>query len=331
MTDKHVSELTARARRMLSGAPSPATADLWERARMQSAGQIPVPARPSPLPGPRNPQTMNLGWMPADREAVFNLVRERQAAVIEEANTAPDPNQVLVQHYPLDFEEYCTFAGKHSALVREYQSDRGLISYSGTNPGLIGLLNMAWSPAFTDDYQGWLAYLYTLNPLFDQHVQSLIATSALPEAARALNTLIVAPTGWGKSELMKALAFHYTQDSSAAVVVLDPGGDMVRQMAHWPELVSSGRGILIEPGLRQGMTVGCNPLDGRGFDDDEARAGVAGDWAQVLGDLTNDLSPPMKNMAQNCIHVLLALPGGATFYDLKMLLTKRDKDRKTGQ
>ena len=94
------------------------------------------------------------------------------------------------------------------------------------------------------------------------------------------------------------------------MVVLDPGGDMAKQIARWPELVRDDRVILIEPGLQKGKTVGFNPLDGFGLDEVE-RAFVATFWAQQIGALTSEVSPQMERLARNCVHVLLAYPGGA--------------------
>ena len=53
------------------------------------------------------------------------------------------------------------------------------------------------------------------------------------------------------------------------------------------------RVILIEPGLQKGKTVGLNPLDGSGLDEDE-RSIVATFWAQQIGALTSEVSTQME-------------------------------------
>ena len=57
-------------------------------------------------------------------------------------------------------------------------------------------------------------------------------------------------TKTGKSELLKALCLNYVQQADyASVLVLDPGGDMSRQIAQWPELIPQGRLLYLDPAL----------------------------------------------------------------------------------
>ena len=59
----------------------------------------------------------------------------------------------------------------------------------------------------------------------------------VPSDDRRRHTYITGGSGAGKSELLKLLiesSMHDVEES--AVVVLDPHGDLVEQVAHWPEL-----------------------------------------------------------------------------------------------
>jgi hypothetical protein len=209
-------------------------------------------------------------------------------------------------------------------------------------PAIWNFLLQPQPSSFTPDQAGWLNYMKSRNPKFVEEAFNKPPRPALyAEIGRQEHTLIVAPSKWGKSELIKALLYHYAQDGSAAVVVLDPGGDLVKQVRKWPELVRENRLCLIQPGLDQDdeeggfigadLTVGFNPLDGSGLDVEERRV-IAADWAYTLGLIgadKHDLSANMMLLVTMCVQVLLTVPG-ATLADLGHLLMVRPA-RKRGE
>ena len=283
-------------------------------------------------PGPpvaSRPHEMFLGVMRPDREDVSHLIAAVRGAV--EKRAAGMDNATMAAFYsefwPLELPDYCAYVRDFRQLSRDFRSHG--VEMERYNAALGGLLSLGHRPQFTPDFEGWVAYLKALNPVLEDKMARLSRASALPEAGRREHTLIVAPVNWGKSELLKTLAYHYAEHAGlAAVVVLDPGGDMAKQIAKWPELVRDDRVILIEPGLQQGKTVSLNPFDGAGLDEDE-RSIVAAFWAQQFGALTSDLTPPMERLARHSVNVLLAFPGGTTFRDLLLLLgAPKGKDSK---
>lgn len=282
------------------------------------------------LAPPSLPDRLYLGRMEPEPADVAGLVEATQEAVKRrtEGYGHEEAVRVYQQFYPLTLEQYVRFAGEFKTLERELRANGRVVSVKHSAP-LLGLLELRARPEFTPDFKGYVAYLRARNPALQQRIDNLGRPSALPEEGRREHTLIVAPVNWGKSELLKALAYHYAQHPDlAAVVVLDPGGDMAKQIARWPELVQRDRVVLIEPGLQKGKTVGLNPLDGAGLDEDE-RSIVATFWAQQIGALTAETSAQMERVARHCVHILLAYPSGATFNDLLLLLGARDKGENT--
>ena len=180
----------------------------------------------------------------------------------------------------------------------------------------------------TPDGAGWRKYLEKRHrALVAETLYEGDQRSAFPEVGRRRHTLIFGPSEWGKSELIKSLLHHYAQEHFAAVIVLDPGGDLVKDLMLWPELVRSNRLRLIQPDLEDGFngyTVGMNPFDVPGLDY-ETRRKVATDWAKTLGEISNDLTPNMQLIVTMCVQALLDVPGGVTLDDLVKLLMPRQK------
>ncbi len=84
-----------------------------------------------------------------------------------------------------------------------------------------------------------------------------------PEGSSVAHGYVSAGTGQGKSELIKALVFERVRRQEG-VVVFDPHGDMVQQIARWPEVARSGKLLYIDPYLAgaEGMiTPVINPFE----------------------------------------------------------------------
>jgi hypothetical protein len=68
----------------------------------------------------------------------------------------------------------------------------------------------------------------------------------LLQGENAAHGYIAAGSGFGKSELIKALVFDRIIRHEG-VLVLDPHGEMAEQIARWPEVARSGRLVYIDP------------------------------------------------------------------------------------
>lgn len=139
----------------------------------------------------------------------------------------------------------------------------------------------------------------------------------LSEHNRKRHTYIVGASGSGKSELIKNIFFHYlTRNTSTALVLIEPHGELSSQLAQWPEL-QSGRLAYIRPGQRGGITPVFNPLEisEEQRQDPKAVAVLVDEMIQVFAELLgSDLTTPMTLLLQSCFTVLFSMPG-ATLMD----------------
>jgi hypothetical protein len=211
---------------------------------------------------------------------------------------------------------------------------------TGEDPAVIGLRDCFithGSAKYTPTVQGWLQYLIDLNFEFNKTITMITSPPYLQskvfldEGTRRGHTLISAGSGGGKSELMKALVHHYLQDSSAAVVVIDPHPDMGRQISRWREFARQPtRLAYIEPGLVEGHAVPLNPLALGYTLTDRARKTFGEFLSRTITELipAAELTPNMQTLIQQCISVLIEHES-STFQDLYDLIgpkvnTKRD-------
>lgn len=176
--------------------------------------------------------------------------------------------------------------------------------------------------AFTSDLAGYETYLRQVgdSAILDHSVPVFI-----PESARRQHTYLVGATGYGKTELLKALIHSYVTEPSAAVVVIDPAGDFVQQLARWPEFVGSDRLVYFHPTLGRGVTPTINPLQTPFASDTSEKAVRAKQviaqqllaaFEQVIaGGLGSAVSLPMRALLMPCILTLLDRPG-STLLDL---------------
>jgi hypothetical protein len=267
---------------------------------------------------PQGGATVFLGTLAPEIADIDRLVRTRRAAVAQSAHGAPDPRAILYAHDVLDFETYLHTVENFTKLAKELHQT-GALARMDVTAAMRRVLNMPMLPrAYTADEEGWKTHLCDTNPAFRDEIDKLSRPSAFPERTREGHTLVVAPSNWGKSELLKALIHHQVNRGDAAVVVLDPGKDMAGQIARWPELANSDRLIYVEPELAAGYTVGLNPFDGAGLDE-RNRSIVAAMLATAVENMAGELSPNMKNLAMNCLTVLLDRPG-STLRDFLLLM-----------
>lgn len=137
---------------------------------------------------------------------------------------------------------------------------------------------------------------------------------AISPADALMHLLITGPTGSGKSTLMLNLI---TQDIQAgnAVIVLDPGGDLARDVTDRIPAERTGDLIFINPADAQ-TAVSLNPLD-CAAQDAEVRAD---EILQLVRDRSVSWGPQLEEYLRAGLVVLAATPG-MTLVELVPLMT----------
>lgn len=186
--------------------------------------------------------------------------------------------------------------------------------------GLQSFVDSGLGAVLKPNLEDYKTYLRSINEGFAEAVDSLIRPSEFNEEVRNYNTLVVAPIGWGKSELLKQMIYHYVGHQSAGILVLDPLNDLSQQVRRWPELVNTDRLVLIDPTQDRSLTVGINPFGAEGITDEEDRKELASEWMHILGEITGDTSGNMRRVVNNCIRELLGWNKPASLNDLYLLL-----------
>jgi hypothetical protein len=185
-------------------------------------------------------------------------------------------------------------------------------------------------PDFTKDFRGYLTYLLE----HDSHLAAVLAAELerpryIQETLdRQKHTLVTGGTGSGKSELLKLLVHHYVKHPElGGVLVVDPHGDLARQIARWREFAGAGADRLVYLDAGEGMAHGAgvpalNPLV-RGSATADELATLSGQLADALAYFGGDgegQTPQMQRLAAFCLQVLLEIDG-ATLLDLMNGLT----------
>lgn len=223
---------------------------------------------------------------------------------------------LLYLHDPLDFEEYTAILRRIDRILQAIRANRDTYE----EPAAMWLAENFNRRAYTANESGWLSYLSAKHPAFFSKLQQ-VKPAALSESTRQKHTLIAAPNGWGKTELLKAPAHHYVASQSAAVVIIDPHGDMARQIAQWPELHKDGRMVFLRQAPSHGsLTASLNPFDTHGLPP-HALGMLAEHIAGALSEMVpeSELTPRMHTAVRNCARVLLDVPG-ATLQDLRHMM-----------
>lgn len=165
---------------------------------------------------------------------------------------------------------------------------------------------------FSSDYSGYCQYLDRACPdLFFRLSKDIKAL--VKEDEHTTHAYVMSTTKTGKSELLKALCLNYVQQPDyASVLVLDPGGDMSRQIAQWPELIPQGRLIYIDPAMSDTHVPVINPFDVGDLTRRE-KGNLAGQVVSVLGGLVEgklggDISTAMEAVLYPSVRLLIDLP-----------------------
>lgn len=275
------------------------------------------------VPAGPHPNWMHLGTVSPSLSELGAVVEARRRHVYQTGANLPDSEKpgFFGKNDLMPFQHY-VHALSHADRWRREIYRNGYINEPGVSYAAAAFAQKLYQPGrYTPDVQGWVQYLADAAPVLAAHLPLQGSVARLPEQMREMHTLISAASGWGKSEMLKVLVHHYVQHPTAAVVVLDPHGDLAEQIARFPDLHQSERLVYVQPGLEKGLTVGLNPLDGRGLDE-EGAALVAAQIATTLGELVADLTPNMQTAARNCARILLE-DGNATLFDLVRLLAPR--------
>lgn len=136
------------------------------------------------------------------------------------------------------------------------------------------------------------------------------------ENRRRRHSYVCGGTGSGKSEMLKRLTHHYlSRDSSAAVVVIDPHGELTYQIAKFAENETNERLVLIDPSLSRsdGVTPVFNPFElsdnpspeDLGIYTEELMAAFRATMDDEAG-----FSMQMEVVLKPCIAALLLMPDG---------------------
>ena len=184
---------------------------------------------------------------------------------------------------------------------------------------------------YTKDRIGYCHYIRDQSPDFFRIVSQRLPFYA-PEEDRRTHTYVWGTTGSGKSELLKALIYSYaSQKDSAGVIVMEPSGKLVSEIAHWPEFIDNNRLIYIKLDLEHGMVPTINPLEISGVDPlDCGRVAIGikqvvaqqvfSALEQVLGERAGGhITINMRALLIPCLLTLLDKPG-ATLLDLQRFM-----------
>ena len=240
-------------------------------------------------------------------------------------------DDVLYDLAVLSYDDFIRFHGREDTDKKIEFSDVAYTSSSLSLPRKMARYKFASAQgitAFKPTFEGYKFYIkFTLPDLYKALSEDIPAL--IPDAPRQEHTYITSTTKTGKSELLKALIFNYIQQPDyAGVVMLDPGGDMVPQMARWPELVPSGRLVYIDPTLSKFNTPVINPFDADKLNEDErdllTEQIVAAIGSTVEGKLGGSISVNMEALLTPCIRLLIDLPD-TSLKDLSRLM-KDDED-----
>jgi len=162
----------------------------------------------------------------------------------------------------------------------------------------------------TGDYESYLKFLAETQDFFFMHALNWPVQACISEADRKYHTYIIGGTGSGKSELIKVLIYGYVcQPKSAAVVVIDPHGDLCGQLAKWEYISGTDRLVYIDPFLHENHTPTLNPLDAVGASMSEKEViaqQLVNAFEELLkGSSGNSLTVNMRALLLPCLLVLL--------------------------
>jgi len=180
--------------------------------------------------------------------------------------------------------------------------------------------------------KGYLGYIASvasdLRKLLDKKIPLFLEEDPDTPHAYVLGT-----PGSGKSEFLKLLIHtQISQPTYGALVVIEPAGDFVTQIAHWKEFVKNDRLVYIKPTLAEGVSPVINPFEIYGVHATDysgkalnTKRVVGQELVQALTGIVGELSGPMTTVLKNCVMVLLDKEG-ATLEDLFDFMSKESNE-----
>jgi hypothetical protein len=180
----------------------------------------------------------------------------------------------------------------------------------------------------------WLAYLREAVPEFHAFLNRDFPLSLSDRETRQ-HTYVVAASGVGKSTLLKKLIWSYTTNINAAVVVIEPTGELSREVAEFKEFAEHDRLVYLACDLDLKQTFCINPFEIPGVDPSDnslealrAKRVMADEIYEALSEIIGEgegstFSLNMKALLKPCILALLDYPG-ATLRELKRFMDKGD-------
>lgn len=144
----------------------------------------------------------------------------------------------------------------------------------------------------------------------------------LPEEELKRHVLLTGNSGAGKSTFLKELIKTCADNDQSSVIVIDPAGNMAREIAKNKE-IPSDRLVYIDPMLKGDMLPVFNPLDLKDTSDTSIHLAceeIVATFQEILrGSGGNELTNNMHALLYPCVSTLMRL-GGQTFFDLQRFL-----------
>ncbi len=193
---------------------------------------------------------------------------------------------------------------------------------------LLRITNEEQRKRFTESFQNnHNGYFYlmklrhrTLFDIFTTWHKASIATKD------RIHTYITGTTGFGKSEQLKTLIYGDIQANNGAVIVIDPLGGFVTQIAKFKEnLKQQDRIIYIDPNLDDRITVPIiNPFDLEDKTDeieiDLTAQAITSALLEIFVHLGQEITPQMTTILVPCISAILR--NGGDLNDLQRFLSE---------
>jgi len=178
----------------------------------------------------------------------------------------------------------------------------------------------------TPDRAGFFKFVNERDPdLIEMLLKTIPVTPLLSELRR--HAYITGGSGSGKTELLKQLIHASYHRPDEAVIVIDPHGDMVQQIAQWEYFLGDENLVYIDPYLSEDQVPPFNPLivpEGTSMQQKEVIASqLVNAFEQLLkGSGGDSLTVNMRTVLTPCLLTLLDRPG-STLADLQRFMNDR--------
>lgn len=232
-----------------------------------------------------------IAWIPELVKAVINHERSQDPTNDLLHFVSNELKDILTKDILLDYDEFM-----------RYQTH---LQYTAGNDYIKNYLRR-----YQANYEGYTAYLQEHPSHLTQFFFSWF-NAKLPLSQ--VHTYIVGGTGSGKSELMKNMIYDRVKRGKSAVVVIDPKGDLSKQVAKWRENAENPeRLIYFDPDLFPDKSPVINPFD---LEDTKAnniqRAifELRQSFDQILSQIEGGFTPAMKNIMGHTLSVILRKGG----------------------